>query len=382
MSIKEFKFLLRAYFGWLAVLFLILIVAVKFVPLQQNFLGGGLENYLTNPYLWAWGNFDGEHYISIARLGYGFGEHAFFPLYPILIRIVSDIGGFKSPYLLNLAGILISNISFFIGLTGFYKLLRLDFSERFSRLAIVFLLVFPTSFYFAGVYTESLFFVLAVWSFYFARRGNFLFASLLGVLLTATRFVGLVILPVILVEWFLQNRKKESFLKTFPGITLAIPTGLLAYMYYLKRTTGDMFAFFNSLKTFGEQRSSHLITLPQVFYRYIFKILPGLNTGFFPVIFTTVLEFAIGGIFLLLSLLAFLRMRLSYSVFLFLGYLIPTFSGSFSSLPRYVLVLFPVYILTAQLLEKRKAYLIAFGVISFIFLAISFALFARGYWLS
>jgi len=204
----------------------------------------------------------------------------------------------------------------------------------------------------------------------------------LGILLTATRFVGLIILPAILIEWFLQNRREKGYIKKLPGAILFIPTGLLAYMYYLDKVKHNMFAFFTDLSGFGEQRSSSLIPLPQVLYRYVFKILPNLNTTFFPVIFTTVFEFSIGIAYLVLSIFSFFKLRLSYAVFLFFGYLVPTFSGSFSSLPRYVAVLFPAYILFALFLEKRKVILFLVCLLFFALLIISFALYSRGYWLS
>lgn len=369
MFTKDYKFLIKAFLIWLVALFAILFLAVKFIPLQKNFLGGGYSNYVTSPYLWAWGNFDGEHYVSIAKNGYGFGEYAFFPLYPVLIKVFGN-------------GIFVSITSFFIGLIGLFKLLKFDFSEKFAKTVIIFLLIFPTSYYFASVYTESLFFALAVWALYWARRGNFLLATILGIFLTATRFIGIIILPVVWIEWFLESRGKNNFLKSFPEITLAIPTGLFAYMYYLEGKTHDMFAFFTSLTSFGEQRSSHLITLPQVFYRYFFKIIPSLNFNYFPVTFVTFLEIVVSLIFLLMIFLSFRKLRFSYWTFLTLGYLIPTFSGSFSSLPRYVLILFPAYIFFAKLAGKRRFYFFAFGAVSFILLIISFGLFARGYWIS
>lgn len=373
MKKSELFFILKAYFFWILVLLLIVFLAMKFIPLQTNFLGGGRENYQLNPFIWAWGNFDGEHYLSIAKNGYGYGEFAFFPLFPLILRM---FGGNI------LSGIFVANAAFLAGLIGFYKLLRIDFSTKFSYLCVIFLLLFPTSFYFASVYTESLFFALAVWSIYFARRENWLIASLLGLALTATRFVGLIILPTLVLEWFSQNKNKKNSLSRFPSILLSIPVGLMSYMYFLDSKAHDMFAFFNNLALFGEQRSTHLITLPQVFYRYLFKIIPSLNTNFIPVIFTTWFEFSVGIIFLFASVWSFFKVRLSYATFLLLGYLIPTFSGSFSSIPRYVLVLFPFYIILTKLLRNRKIHLFAFSLISFILLVISFGLFARGYWVS
>jgi len=381
MKKSEYKFIFISIFVWLAFLFLIIFLSTRLLPLQPNFLGGGLKNYLKNPYLWAFGNFDGQHYVSIARQGYGLSEQAFFPLYPLLIRLLGSAAG-GGLLAFNLSGILISLLSLFAGLIGFYKLLRLDFTEKVSKYSIAALLLFPTSFYFAAVYTESLFFVLAIWSLYFARKKAWLAASIFAMFLTATRFVGIIIIPVILTEWLISIWKNRDWYKKLPWSVMLAPLGLISYMIYLFKSVGNPFAFYSTMASFGEQRSSHLILVPQVFYRYIFRILPSLHTSFWPTLFTTYFEFVVGIILLAIICLSFKKLRLSYWIFLALGYLIPTFSGSFSSLPRYVLVVFPLFIFGGLLSKKSKALFFAFEAISFILLIVSYSLFARGYWLS
>lgn len=370
MQKSDFLFITKSLLIWLAGLFVVLFLAQKIIPLQNNFLG-----------LFPFSNFDGEHYVSIASRGYGFGEHAFFPLYPLLINIMGKLFG-GSILSFTLSGIGISWTAFFLGLVGLFKLVKLDYSSKITKLSIIFLLLFPTSFYFASVYTESLFFALSIWSLYFARKKMWIYASIFGFFLTTTRFVGLIIFPVLLIEWYLSLANKKEFIIKFPWPILSIPAGLLGYMYYLLKSIGKPFAFYNELSGFGEQRSSHLVTLPQVYYRYIFKILPALNFAYFPVVFTTIFEFFIGVSYLLISIFSFFKLRLSYAIFVLFGYLIPTFSGSFSSLPRYVLVLFPVYIMLAKIFEKRKYASVAFSLISAILLVISWALFSRGFWIS
>jgi len=381
MTKSSVKFIVLAFLIWRFGLFVILYFAQRFLSLQLNFLGGGAVNYLTNPFFWAWDNFDGQHYVNIAQNGYGFGEYTFFPFYSILIKFFGNLlgGGLFS---LNLAGQLISNSAFLISLFGFYKLARLDFSERISKISVIILLLFPTSFYFAAVYTESIFFAILMWSFYFARKKNYLPASILGLFATATRPIGIFIFPAFIIEWYLHRKKTENIIKVFPWSLTVIPVGLLSYMYYLKIHIGNALAFFSEQVYVGEHRSSHLILLPQVIYRYVFKIFPSLNPLYFPGVFFTVLEFAVGIVYFVVSLVLFFTTRFSYALFAFLAYLTPTFLGSFSSQPRYVLILFPVYFILAKYLARSKIYLFAFCLISFILLVISFSLFARGYWIS
>lgn len=370
MSKKDFGFILVSFLSWRILLFIILFFAIRLLPLQQHFIGGGIERYLKDPWFWAWANFDGENYLSIARYGFLFVGQAFFPLYPLLIRFFGS--GIW-------AGLLISNLSFLIALIGLYKLIKLDYSEKITRLSILLLLLFPTSFYFGSVYTESLFLAFVVWSYYAGRKEKWLITGILGAFASATRVIGVILLPALLVGVLVKKRKLE--VKHWPLVL--IPLGIIFYMVYLWRFSGDSLAFVHSQVSVGEQRSSVPIILPQVFYRYLFKIIPNLNFNYLPIVFTTFLELGSALLFLILSIYSFWKLKLSYALFLTLGYLIPTISGSFSSLPRYVLVLFPAFILMALWTEKlsRPLKIVLYGIL-FVGLAIASGLFLRGYWVS
>ncbi|OGM65650.1 hypothetical protein A3A52_02055 [Candidatus Woesebacteria bacterium RIFCSPLOWO2_01_FULL_39_14] len=390
MGIRE---IMKYFVIWRGLLFIFLFLALYYLPLQKNFLGGGLENYLEKPYLWAWANFDGEHYLAIAKEGYKPLTYFYFPVYPISTRLFAGlIGGSFYSYVVS--GLFLSHAAFFIGLIGLVRLIRLDYKKDIAITTVFLLLLFPTSFYFGSFYTESLFLALVVWSFYFARKKRWILAGLFGAIASATRIVGVVLFPALVVEAWGDRRDKEDRrnwgMKIF-GVFL-IPIGLFFYMYYLKSTTGDPLEFLHSVGIYGEQRSTQIILLPQVFYRYIFKILPNINYDYFPVVFTTWLEFLTAVLFGGLGLLGILgglkrlrkiRIRLSYLIFLVLGYIIPTLSGSFSSMPRYVLILFPGFILMAVYLnELKSSYRYFFFCVLFILLGIATALFVRGYWIA
>lgn len=375
MRKKDFIFLLCTFLGWRIILFVFLFLAPRFLPLQQNFLGGGMTNYLNAPWFWSWLNFDGEHYLSIAYQGYQPLTYFFFPLFPLMARFLA----FAGPINMAITGLLISNISFFLGLVGLWKLVRLDYQENIAKVATLLLLFFPTSFYFGSYYTESLFFALAVWSFYFARKSKWFWSGILGGLSSLTRILGIALFPALFVEWW-QSRKRS-----FGGAVwvLLVPLGLLIYMFYLYKTTGDPLNFLHTVGIFGEQRSSSFILFPQVFYRYFFKILPNLNYSYFPVVFGTYLEIVMATLFLYLSLLAFFRLRLSYAIYLALGFLIPSLAGSFSSFPRYALILFPGFLLMALWFSKQhKTVKLLVYLLLFATLAVATSLFVRGYWIA
>lgn len=379
-------FLIGSFIFWRLLIYFFVFIGVKFLPLQLNYLGGGRQVYLTNPFIWSFLNFDGEHFISIARIGYQPLSYFFFPLYPIIIRFFGNVfGGLQTDFVLS--GLLISNISFFVAILGLWKLINLDFKKNIAVNTIILLLLFPTSFYFASFYSESLFLALVVWSFYFARKEKWFLSSVFAGLSSATRLVGIVMLPVLLVEYYLKNKgkgKNKLILNwNLLAIILISSLGFILYLLYLQKETGDFMVFVNTVSIFGDQRSSKIISLPQVFYRYVFKILPNLSFSYLPGVYIALLEFVVGVIFLFFSLYSLGKLPISYFIYLLGTYLIPTLSGSFSSLPRYVLVSFPGFIILGKFITKiPKVFRFAIYALLFILLVITTALFSRGYWVS
>jgi Gpi18-like mannosyltransferase len=365
---------------WRLFLLVSVLIGIQTLSLQTSFLGGGLSSYLSNPYIYPFINFDGEHYLSLVQKGYEQYTYFYFPGYPIVVRIMSDLLG-NTFYSQSVAGIIISFISFVFAVIGLKKLLVLDkLTNIFSSVLLV-LLLFPTSYYFASYYTESLFLALSVWSFYFARNKNWLIAGLFGLFATATRITGIALLPALIVEWYIS--KENMKLSTIIGMLL-IPLGLVFYMLYLQITTSDALVFMRSLgDVFGEQRAGAFVLFPQVFYRYIVKILPNITWGYLPNVYTTILEFVVASLFLFLIWISYQKQRLSYFVYVASMYVISTVSGSFSSLPRYVLVMFPIFFLMAHYLDSLSPKL-KYGVctILLVLLGITTALFSRGYWIS
>ncbi len=368
---------------WKIYIFIILLISFSILPLQSNYLGGGLTNYLKNPFIWSFVNFDGEHFLSIALEGYKPLNYFYFPLFPLIVGFFSNLLLAKSFQGTAFLGIFLSNLFFLVALFGIYKLLLMDYKKAIVERVIFLILIFPTSFYFGNLYSESLFLALVVWVFYFARKGIWFWAGLLAALSTATRLVGLAIFPSLIFEAYFQSKcEKKKFLFPFICSFFSL-TGIILYMVYLKIKTGDPLEFFHSVGIFGQQRSSTFILLPQVFYRYFFKILPNLNYSYLPVVFTTYLEIVVALIFGFLVFLSFFKIRVSYAIYSMIAYILPTLSGSFSSFPRYVLVIFPAFIMMSLYFAKftkLAKFLIILILVSL--LALFSSLFFRGYWVS
>lgn len=373
------KFLISIFIAWKLLLITVLVVSLEIFPVDPytKFLGGGYLNYISNPYLFSWANFDGEHYLAISIFGYKALEHAFFPAYPLLINLTHQIFSYdlsSSWKYAAISGIIISNAFLIASLYIFRKLIELDFDKKISYYAVVSLLAFPTSFFLGAIYNESLFLFFTLMSFYMARKQNWLVAGIFGMLSSATRVMGIFLLPALLFDAYQQKSLKKSF-----GLLL-IPFGLFSYMYYQFTLTGDPLAFYHLQTTIGEHRQSDLVLLPQVLFRYL-KILTNVSVEN-PIFQTIVLEFL--SMILFLSLLFYgykKKIRYSYLIFGLLALLVSPLQGSLTSIPRYVLVVFPGFIAIAIYLTnlpKGLRWLIILTSISALVLESS--LYFRGYW--
>lgn len=362
---------------WKILLLFTLIFSFEFIPLYSpHLLGGGIDNYLTEFYIFPWANFDGEHFIALAQFGYQQYTQAFFPLYPWLISFGKYFSG-DTIFSLATAGMIVSVSALITALIFFYRLLQLDYDRMFSLGVVGVLLLFPTSFYFNAVYSESLFLMLITGSFFFFRKKQFFLAGVLGFLAGLTRVFGILIFFSFIIEIFVY---KIPIRKSF--WIFLIPFGLISYMTYLYYSVGDPLAFYNLQLIVGEQHQRGIVLFPQIIYRYL-KIIVSADS-ITPILTTVLLELFAGVVFFILPIIGFFKkVRISYIFFAFFGYLLPTIQGSFSSLPRYVLILFPSFIIIALLIKPLPNIIkICLFFMSLALLILEASLFLRGYWVA
>ncbi len=397
-------FIIASFAIWRVLLFVVAGVGASFWAFLPRFPYS--EIFLTNSglpaWIWSFANFDGVHYLTIAKSGYSAQfTQVFFPLFPILLGLVDKILFFVNP-IIN--GLLISNFCFLISLLIFSRLLSIDYKSDHIKWMILFVLIIPTSFYFGGLYTESFFFLFVISSFLAARKKRWWLSGILGALASATRLVGIFLLPALLWEWWEPNKlkiKNEKLKMTIKNSKISkyyynilhtayyilhtpifylVPLGLVAYMVYLQIAFGDWLYFWHVQPVFGADRSgSSIILLPQVIWRYI-KILTSIpiakESFWIPLLELTSTISAI----VLLVIAHIRKVRLSYLIFSWLAVLTPTMTGTFSSMPRYILVAFPIFI--ALGLIKSRPFKILLSVICCLLSAIVTILFTRGHWVS
>ncbi|HEV7751778.1 MAG TPA: mannosyltransferase family protein [Baekduia sp.] len=173
---------------------------------------------------------DSVWFLSIAHSGYDGGDRtAFFPLYPLLVRIGGMLG---SPLL---AAIAVSCAAFVVALAALHRLAVIEVGEQAARWTVLSLALFPGGLWFSAAYSESLFLMVSVGAVLAARQRRWVVAGLLGALAAATRSAGLVLLVPLALLWLDARRAREA--RTTDVLWLAlVPLGLAAFCAYLALT--------------------------------------------------------------------------------------------------------------------------------------------------
>jgi hypothetical protein len=232
---------------------------------------------------------DAVWYLVIAHYGYRpelgaltASRTAFFPLYPLGLRALADVG--LAPVI---AGVLLSVAALVAGLYGLHRLTTLEVARlrhhgyadgrrrgasvegnmsfvkldgrEVARLAVLLTAFAPMAFFFSAVYSESLYLALSVGVFLCARRGQWASAALLGALASATRTTGVVLmLPIALLYLYgpredrvadfpLARALRPRYRLRHDVLVLAlVPVGLGLYMAHLALVGGDALAPFHA----------------------------------------------------------------------------------------------------------------------------------------
>lgn len=329
-------------------------------------------------------NFDGYQYISIARNGYSELQQSYFPLFPGIVFVTAQVL-FKN-YILS--GVAVSWVFFLLGLFYFKKLGEVILGSHAKvTWAILFIAAFPTAFYYQVIYTESLFLFLSAAALYYLYTKKLLWAAVFSILASLTKIQGvLLLIPFVL---YLLAFKKSSLGDYRSVLTACAPLyGLLGYMYYLFVTYKDPLYFYHAQASFGAERSvDKIILLPQVLYRYI-KIFTTSQMNFTYVI--SLLEFLICiafvgvlgyEIYRLIRIRTSVNMQqVSLQVYSLVVLLLPTLTGTLTSLPRYALISFGFFFILAKISQTftKVALLFLFLVLHIIL----YVLFLKGYFIS
>ncbi|NLE23512.1 MAG: hypothetical protein GX624_12150 [Actinobacteria bacterium] len=358
-------------------------------PVKAEVFTGWLGSLL-NP----WAHWDGVWYIKIATSGYadGDGSTAFFPLFPTLLRYV----GVLLEGNMLLTGVLISLLCFAGSVWLLWRLVRQDFDDELASRAVIYLSLGPLSFFLQAVYTESLFLLLALACFVFAREGRWRLAGVMGLLATLTRSTGVLLL--IPMAYYYYGRRGWKLRNTDSHVAnlLMVVEGLLVWMTYLALAFGKPLAFSSAQSQWerGLAAPNYTVTKAVVstvvglrnvvsaeYYRWLWEApRPGSEYSNFATNLLNLLFFVAA---VLLLWYGARRLPGAYSWFALASLAYPLFFPSkyvpLMSYPRFTLTVFPLYVALALYTRDRpRAHkvVVVLGVLLLVVLTAKFAVFS------
>ncbi|MEI6092743.1 MAG: hypothetical protein WCQ47_03570 [bacterium] len=303
-------------------------------------------NFLSTLQTW-----DAGYYRFLAEHGYQQDQdqvsNAMYPLFPLLVRLVNPVFFGNTV----LAGIVLSNLFSIIAVLLLYLLVIKLFSPDIAFKTILLFLSFPTAFYMNLMYTESLFLMLVLGFFYYLYNNKIIPTAVFALLLPLCRPQGiLIVVPLVFFILSKYKYKLLDVLKSKENILVAVFfLGWTAYFCFMYMTTGLFFSGFDAQDYFVAQNSLlNIFRVDQWFLDNFINVELSLHG------FTNSIIDRTFFIFYLVSLYFIYRKtdKTFFVYALFLG-LIPALSDHFTAYTRYLLPLFPMFIVFSIVLKNK-----------------------------
>lgn len=314
--------------------------------------------YPSTGLLGMWVRWDAVWYLSIADIGYDyekgdFGSTAFFPAYPLIIRLLKPLFGNTV-----LTGLIIGNALFLISLLVFFRFLyeHITQNRQVINCSLMYLAIYPSAFHFAAPYTESLFLLASLVVIMAAYRQQWWLAGLVGAIASATRIPGVLLMLPVGLEWAAVNGwtlqtalTPQAWRSLFHGfrtgfgtvimLVITMPLGLFAYMIYLWQKFDAPLAFLDAQQI---NTNTDYLSFPY----NITRLTEGKITLFWVGVIVAV-------VFAGLTYFVWRRLGAGLASYCLASLLVPVIGSVYTGIPRYSAVLFPVFIVLAFWGQRR-----------------------------
>jgi Mannosyltransferase (PIG-V) len=320
----------------------------------------GWHNAIDGTNRWDAGWFE-----RIARDGYdwSYSSAAFFPGYPLAIRALVAAAPVDELH----AGLLISNAAFLMALVVLYSLTAREFSTPTARRTVLLVAAFPTSFFFLAPYSESLYLLASLLTFWWARGGRWGATAATGFAAAATRSVGIFLVPALV--WEAWSTRSDHPKRAIAAALAPLYAPLLYGLYWLVHA-GDALRPIHAQASWFRGMTIPLVTLGDALW-----------LGIEGIRYPRGIYWSVDVLLTVALLLPFaLRWRIvprPYLIYVGLGVLLvlssPPPYRPLVAAARFIMVLFPVFWTMATLLTGRWFYL-ALGcfVIGFVWMSVLF----------
>ncbi|MFD5713279.1 hypothetical protein ACFWHW_23325 [Streptomyces pharetrae] len=197
---------------------------------------------------------------------------AFFPLYPALMRLVSETTGLG----LYGSGLLVSIVASFVAALGIHAVVARLAGHRAGLAAAGLWAVWPGSGVEWAVYSDSLFVALAVWACHAVMTGRWLTAGALTCAAGLNRPTAVALIAALAVAALLALReRRDGPLRPLAALAIA-PLGLVGYLGWVGHEMGDYGGYFALQRgawahtfDYGEHTLDVLTSLPVGHFDYL-----------------------------------------------------------------------------------------------------------------
>ena len=342
----------------------------------------------------VWARWDSVWFLRIAEHGYASLEGtaaAFYPLYPASVGLVGR--AFLGHYVL--AGIAVSLAASLAAFVLLHDLAETKLGAEGARRTVLYLAIFPMTLFLQAVYSEALFLLLTVAAFLLAERRRFASTGVVAGLALLTRPVGFALLPALaLIAWRSPDRRRA-----LANLAIA-PLLFCVYPLYLWIDRGDPFAFAHAQDVWT-RHVSYAGPLGGIWdglragWAGVRQLVSGSHTTtYWPAVDGTdpmrvaavnleALAFLV--LFVALTIVAWRRFGAPYGLFAVLSLAIPLSVPSerwpLLSLPRFGLVVFPLFLALAALGGRPRAH-VAIVSVSSIMLGVAIVQWSLWQWVA